>query len=106
MFCINNICWKIKFTDEYNPVFRRSNGTYTVGCTDLSTKTVYLSNKLRGDFLKRVLTHEVVHTLIYSLGLIMNTKQEEILADFIAKYAKDILKIADNALKEAESLSS
>lgn len=95
MFKINNVSWNIKFVDDNSQYLRRRDGSLTLGVTDWDTRTVYLSDNLYGHMLKKVVTHEIVHCVMISLGLYMDINQEEYLADFIATYGENILKLSD-----------
>lgn len=102
MFTINGIDWEILFVDENSPFLRRSNGVSTFGMTDGNLCTVFLSDKLYGRMLKKVLTHELCHCVTMSLGIYMNILQEEQMADFIATYGENILKLSDEIYKRIQ----
>ena len=93
MFRINGIDWTIRFVDSQSALLQRSDGSQTVGMADWSTKTIYLSDDLHGEFLKKVITHEIVHCVIMSTGIVMNIYQEEELADFVATYGATVLRL-------------
>lgn len=91
MFEINGVIWKIVFAKGNSDVFRRSNGTYTVGVTDNGRKTVFLNENLYGDFLRKVLCHEIVHCFCFSYDIEMPIEVEETIADFVATYGSDVV---------------
>lgn len=102
MFIINGELWKIKFTNPYNSVFWRKNGSYTIGMCDNNTKTIYLADYLEGDMLKKVLCHEVVHAAMFSYNVILTFDQEELLADLIATYGEEIIEITNRVFKKLQ----
>lgn len=96
---INGYKWDIVKVDEHDPVLKRSDGSYTVGVTDRNTMTVYLSDKLKGAFLNKVLTHEICHCAVFSYGIEMDIRTEEIVADYISLFGREIIKKADSVLE-------
>lgn len=99
MFTINHEIWVIKFMQPYDEIFRMDNGEFTIGVCDDNTKTIYLSNLLRGEKLKQVLCHEIVHAAMFSYNVELDYEQEELLANLIAIYGKEIVQITDNIFK-------
>lgn len=69
MIEINNIYWQIKMVPQNNPILITSDGGYTYGVCDNYTKTIYLSEDLTGNFLKKVLCHELTHAAMFSYGV-------------------------------------
>lgn len=95
MFTVNGITWHIKFVSPSSRYLHRSDGSSTVGCTDRDTFTVYVSDEIYGDFLKKVLCHEITHCYIFSYNIYLNVEQEEMVCDILATYGKDIIRITD-----------
>lgn len=56
--------------DQNSPMLTDRTGKITVATTDPETYTVYLSDKLQGDFLIKVLLHELGHCTMISFGLL------------------------------------
>lgn len=83
----------------YDEIFRMDNGEFTIGVCDDNTKTIYVSNLLRGEKLKQVLCHEIVHAAMFSYNVELEYEQEELLANLIAIYGKEIVQITDNIFK-------
>lgn len=99
MFTINHEVWIVKFTQPYDEIFRMDNGEFTIGVCDDNTKTIYISNLLKGEKLKQVLCHEIVHAAMFSYNVELEYEQEELLANLIAIYGKEIVQITDNIFK-------
>lgn len=99
MFTINNENWLIKFIPPTDRIFRVKDGSYTVGACDDIMKTIYLANNLTGDFLYKVLCHEIVHAAMFSYNVDLTHEQEELLANIIATYGEEIIKITNDMFK-------
>lgn len=99
MFIINHDIWVIKFIQPHDEIFRMNNGEFTIGVCDDNTKTIYLSSLLKGEKLKQVLCHEIVHAAMFSYNVELDYEQEELLANLIAIYGKEIIQITDNIFK-------
>lgn len=96
IFTINNRIWNVVFVNANSDLLRRSDGSITVGVADGGTNCVYLSNFLRGSFLRKVFIHEVCHVAVFSYGISLTLEQEEFLCDFIATYGDEIFAIVDD----------
>ena len=91
MFQINGETWFIKFVNPDNFILKMPNNKYTIGVCEDRTKTIYLSNRLRGNLLKKVLCHELVHAAMFSYDVELDLEQEELLANLIATYGEEII---------------
>lgn len=98
MFKINGIKWNIEFVPVTSPFLTRSDGSQSVGVTDANTSTVYLSNRLKGAFLRRVTAHELCHCFCFSYDIHMPIEQEEYMADWISLYGSDLVYLLDDIL--------
>lgn len=99
MFVINNIEWDIVFLPPASPCLRRSDGSVTCGVTDFGDKCVYLSNMLQGEFLRKVIAHELCHCFCFSFNISMPIEQEEYLADWISLYGTDLIYLLDDLMR-------
>lgn len=95
MFEINHQIWRIKFVPPYDTILRRSDGSITVGVADNTTRTIYLSNLLYGNFLKKVICHEITHAAMFAYDVELSLEKEELLADLIATYGEEIINITN-----------
>lgn len=102
MFEINGELWFIRFVSPHHPIFLMQNGEYTIGTCDDNTKTIYLANNLEGSLLLKVLSHEIVHSAMFSYNVYLNYEQEEILADIIATYGREIILHANEMFKRLQ----
>lgn len=91
MFLINNIYWKLAFVSPDFPLLMRPNGEYSVGACDNLTRTIYINDTLYGDFLKKVLCHQITHAAMFSYNVNLSIEQEELIADLISTYGEEII---------------
>lgn len=99
MFTINGETWLIKFTQPYDEMLLMSSGKYSLGVCDDTLKTIFISNELKDKKLKLVLCHEIVHAAMFSYNVILSYEQEELIANIIATYGKEIIQIAEDMFK-------
>ena len=98
MFEINGIKWNIELVPVTSPFLTRSDGSQSVGVTDANTSTVYLSNRIKGAFLRRVTAHELCHCFCFSFNIHMPMEQEEYLADWVSLYGTDLIYLLDDLM--------
>ena len=95
MFIINGEIWYIEYVPANDIILLRPDGVQTVGVCDDITKTIYLSEELYGDFLKKVLAHEITHAAMFSYDVFLTYEQEELVADLIATFGEEIIDITN-----------
>lgn len=101
---MNGYFWRVRFVDQNSPMLVDRTDTLTIATTDPKTKTVYLSNQLRGNWLMTVFIHELGHCALYSYGFLDYIHRmvlpeywidmEEFICNFLADYGLGIFKIA------------
>ncbi len=99
MFTINGITWNIKFVEPYSNYLRRSDGSLTCGVTDYPMRTVFLSELLKGAFLRKVTAHELTHCFCFSYDIVLDIEEEERMADFIATYGEELIYLLDDVMR-------
>ena len=95
MFTINKEQWKVVLCSAHHPMLIRSDGSLSVGACDDPSKTIYLSENLRGGFLKKVLCHELTHAAMFSYNVELTLEQEELLAEILCTYGEEIIDITN-----------
>lgn len=95
-FMMNGIEWNVYKVPAYSDMLRRSDNSYTVGMCDFPKQSIFLCDKLKGQFLRKVFIHEVCHSAVFSYGLDLDAMQEEFLCDFIATYGDEIFEVVDD----------
>ena len=98
MFEINGIDWEIEWCSPTDDNLRRSDGSFTVGMTDNNTKTIYLSDRLSGEFLRKVTAHELVHAFCMSYVIYMDIEEEEFMADWVSRYGEELVYLLDDIM--------
>ena len=103
-FYMNGLRWNVRWTNSADPILVDRTGNLSVAVTDPDTMTIYLSNKLRGEFLTRVVLHELSHAMMISYGYLKQIHRyckkrhwvdmEELIANLIAQQAKEIFQRA------------
>lgn len=99
MFIINGIEWDIVWVNPNSKNLMRSDRSITVGVTDWGDKCIYLSNSLKGAFLRRVIAHELCHCFCFSYGVYMSIDEEERLADWVSLYGTELVYLLDDLMK-------
>ena len=92
MIKINGELWRVRLVPPQHPILFR-NGNPAIGCCDDTTKTIYISNRVSGSYLKKVLCHEIVHAAMYSYNVPLSFEAEEMMADLIATYGNEIMNL-------------
>ena len=100
MFQVNGLNWRISLVEPHSHMLRRSDNTITLGVTDNNDKTVYMNNRLSYSMFDKVLCHELCHVFSFSYDLHIPIETEEMIADFLSTYGRDVIAVADDILKE------
>lgn len=105
---MNGYLWHVKFVPRGSSELIDRTGESRVATTDPNTLCVYLSNDLTGDFLNRVLIHELGHCVMFSFNLLDDVHRmvkrqywieaEEWVCNFIADYGLKIFSSAYHIL--------
>ena len=99
MFEINGIQWDIVWEKPNSDNLKRSDGSITCAVTDWNDKCVYMSNMLRGGFMRKVLAHELVHCFCFSYEVYMPIEEEERLAIWVSKYGEELIILLDEIMR-------
>lgn len=105
MFQINGRIWQIKYATPGSKNLRRSDGSETVGVTNLNDGVIYLSTALSGPFLRKVLIHELTHAAMFSYGIVVDIDTEELICDLIASHGDEIIGLADGIFKRIKRIA-
>lgn len=107
-FKMNGLLWHIQFVSPTSGYLVDRTNTSRVATTDPDTLTIYLSSSLQGDFLRRVLLHELGHATMISYDLIRYihsvvspeywVEVEEWICNFLADYGDQIFSVARDVL--------
>jgi len=74
---------------------KQPSGNYALGCCDRNSRTIYLNKDLNLNKLHKVLCHEIAHAAMFSYNVLLDTAQEELVADLLATYGNEIINITN-----------
>lgn len=107
-FIMNGYFWRVLRVPPDSRLLVDRTGESRVATTDPKTQCVYLSDALEGDFLKKVLLHELGHCVMLSYGLVLAIRSrlpkslwieaEEWCCNLIADYGEEIFEKAHKIL--------
>lgn len=105
---MNGYLWRVRFVHPSSDQLVDRTGKLRVATTDPETRCIYLSSELTGDFLNRVLIHELGHCVMVSFDLLSDIhrmvkprywiEMEEWICNFIADYGLRIFSAAYSVL--------
>ena len=98
-FIVNNQEWKLLFVKPNSKELMRSDGSITLGMTDNNVKTVFVNNRLNDYMTDKVICHELTHVFAFEFDYYMDIKTEEIVADFMSLYGRNIILLLDDLIK-------
>lgn len=107
-FSMNGYDWRVVSVPPYSPKLIDRTNKRRVATTDMSSRNVYISDRLDGAFRIRVLIHELGHCALYSFGLLYDIHKvvpkeywidaEEWCCNLIADYGLFIFRTAYRVL--------
>lgn len=92
--------WEFLLVEPWSQELRRKDGVYTLGATIPMQHRVYINGKLPEYMMIKVITHELTHVYASAYGIKIDIGVEELLADFISTYGRDILMAADTIMSQ------
>ena len=87
----NGEVWRICLVSPDHPQLQRYDGSWSIGACNNYTKTIYIMEGLDDFMFKKVLSHELTHAAMFSYNVNLTLEQEELLADLIATYGREIV---------------
>lgn len=99
-FIINGISWQVRIVPPTYPALLMNYDRFTLGCCDNNTKTIYIAAGLSEDKFYKVLGHEVTHAAMFSYQVLLTQDQEELLADIISTYGKEIVIVTNRVFRK------
>lgn len=109
-FYMNGYLWEVYFVDAYDYMLVDRTNVLRVATTDPVTSRIYLSRELKGEFLNRVLIHELGHCTMFSFRMLTQIhrmvkpkywiEMEEWICNFIADYGMMIYEACYDILGE------
>lgn len=97
-FVVNNHLWKIVYCNPSSTELMRSDGSITLGVCDNDKKCIFLNDSLSQQMEDKVLCHELTHVHCFEFDYTLDIETEEIVADFMSLFGRDIIYIADEIM--------
>lgn len=91
MINFNGEDWRVCLVSPEHPELQRYDGSWTIGACNDFTKTVYILEDLDDFMFRKVLSHELTHAAMFSYNVELSLEQEELFADLIATYGREIV---------------
>lgn len=88
--------WKVKLKAK-KIMDKEEKGT--LGCTQFPSREIWILDSLQSDELEQVVTHEIVHSLLYEFSCSnLRNYNDEFVCDFISNNMNMIRKLADKII--------
>ena len=88
---INGVRWWVRLVSPAHSMLLTPWKTHALGVCDKVTQTIYVDKTLPPNKLQEVLCHEIVHAFMFSYAINVTYDEEELVAEFVSKYGKNIL---------------
>lgn len=99
-FTINGAEWALKCVRREDSELLNSQGMFTLGVTDNTKKTVFIAEDLTDTMRDKVLCHELTHVYCFENHTTFDIHTEEIIADFMSLFGRDIIYLADELMEK------
>lgn len=97
-FIVNGNAWQLEFVRPSSNHLLRSDLTRTIGVSDNNLKTVFIADNLSDYMIDRVLCHELVHVFSFENDCSYDIETEEVIANFLSLFGRDIIYLADELM--------
>ena len=97
-FTVNDTVWQLRFVNPRDKNLRRRSGSFTIGMTDNNQKTVFIADNLSDYMTDKCLAHELTHVYAFTMNYLMSEETEEIVADFISLFGRDVIYLLDDLM--------
>lgn len=88
-FTYNKSKWRVKLVDKDHESL-----TSNFGLVDVFNQVIYMQDNLTPKVFRRILTHELVHMVLWEHGMEQVEISDEIMADFISVHGEDIITLS------------
>lgn len=96
---INNWKYEIYVVNEDDDVLQMDDGYYHSGVTDMKEQRIYLQKGLNEQQMWYTVVHELTHAYLQAYGFLQVEYTDEVIADIMGAYGKNILKDAEKVVK-------
>lgn len=104
-FVVNNQEWKLMFVKPSSRQLMRSDGSITLGMADNNLKTVFVNDRMNDYMTDKVICHELTHVFAFEFDYSMDIETEEIVADFMSLYGRNIIYLLDDLVRILKMVS-
>lgn len=115
-FSIGGEWWHVNLVPPASPFLIDRTGRLTVATTDTVARRINVSNDIHGEFLQRVLAHEITHVVmdIYGMNDLVRELSmrgdyvdlEEMMCNLVADHGHDILATAHSIVNGLDTIYS
>ena len=96
---INGIMWEVQIVPPTFPSLFTGT-SFTLGCCDNNTHIIYIADGLSESKFYKVLGHEMTHAAMFSYEVNLTYDQEELLADIISTYGREIIAVTNKVFRK------
>lgn len=97
---VNGNLWKIEFVKPTSRNLLRSDGSSTLGVCDNGLKKIFIVDNVSRYMTDKILCHELTHLYAMEYDYYMPVEVEEIVADFLSLFGRDIIYMADDVMSK------
>lgn len=91
MINFNGIDWEILLVSPFDSLLHMRDDFYALGVCDSNMCVIAINDELDDFYLRKVICHELTHAAMFSYGIELSHEQEEMVADIMATYGKEIM---------------
>lgn len=95
---INKWEYEITLVKEDDEILKMDDGFYHSGITDLKEQKIYIQRGLNSQQLWYTVVHELTHAYLQAYGMLQVDYTDEIVADIMGIYGKDIIENAKEVI--------
>ena len=96
---INNWKYEIYVVEDNDEILQMDDGYYHSGVTDMKEQRIYLQKGLNEQQMWYTVVHELTHAYLQAYGLLQVEYTDEVIADIMGVYGKNILKDAEKLVE-------
>ena len=96
---INKWEYEISAVKEDDKILLMDDNYYHSGITDLKDQKIYIQEGLNSQQLWYTVVHELTHAYLQAYGMLQINYNDEIVADIMGIYGKDIIETAEYVIK-------
>lgn len=95
---INNIPWKVVFTDKESKRMKKDKDTFFLGLCEYDKARISIRKNQTVEVMRGTVIHELVHAFLFAYGV--NVTGDEEMCNFFGAYADEIVRLTDEIMKK------